>query len=72
MNINCKYSFFLIKWFQYTTFHSVHPPFCKGGFTGPQFLEGVDEKEGSDLFDWVGLQFLRKKLKSEIFNDKKS
>ena len=36
-----------------------------GGLTGPQLLEGVAGKEG--------LQFSHKnKLKSEIFNDKKS
>ena len=46
--------------------------FKRGGLAGPQFLEGVDEKEGSDLFEG-GLQFhIKNKLKSEIFNDKKS
>ena len=43
-----------------------------GGLTGSQFLEGVAEKEGVTFFPG-GLQFLPKnKLKSEMFNDKKS
>ena len=53
----------------------VQPPtkFSKwGGLTGPQRLEGVAGKERGDLFQG-GLQFSHKnKLKSEIFNDKKS
>ena len=39
---------------------------------GPQLLEGVAGKEGGDFFQG-GLQFSHKnKLKSEIFNNKKS
>ena len=53
----------------------VEPPtkFSKrGGLTGPQLLEGVAGKEGVTLIR-RGLQFSHKnKLKSEIFNDKKS
>ena len=42
-----------------------------GGLAGPQFLEGVAGKQ------WVTFQgpcnvYMKKKLKSEIFNDKKS
>ena len=65
--------------------HSVHPPLSdggrvepptkfskRGGLTGPQLLEGVAGKEGGEFFQG-GLQFSHKnKLKSEIFNDKKS
>ena len=65
--------------------HSVHPPLSdggrvepptkfskRGGLTGPQLLEGVAGKEGVTLIR-RGLQFSHKnKLKSEIFNDKKS
>ena len=40
--------------------------------TGPQLLEGVAGKEGVTLIRWV-LQFSHKnKLKSEMFDDKKS
>ena len=64
----------------------VMPPFCRGrggveplikfskrrGLTGPQRLEGGCWERGGDFFQ-VGLQFSHKnKLKSEIFNDKKS
>ena len=52
----------------------VEPPnFQKGaGLTGPQLLEGVCWERGGLLFSG-GLQFSHKnKLKSEIFNDKKS
>ena len=51
---------------------SLQPNFQKGGgLTGPQLLEGVAGKEGVTFFR--GLQFSHKnKLKSEIFNDKKS
>ena len=53
----------------------VEPPtkFSKrGGLAGTQLLEGVAGKEGGDFFQG-GLQFSHKnKLKSEIFNDKKS
>ena len=65
--------------------HSVHPPLSdggrvepptkfskRGGLTGPQLLEGVAGKEGVTLIR-RGLQFSHKnKLKSEVFNDKKS
>ena len=64
--------------------NSVYPPFSAGefelptkfskrvGLTGPQLLEGVAGKEGVTLIRWV-LQFSHKnKLKSEMFNDKKS
>ena len=45
--------------------------------TGPQFLEGVVWKEGVTFFrggeGWgVAIFTKKKKLKSEIFNDKKS
>ena len=66
--------------------HSVHPPsFCRGGGLSPQpnFQKGGLEKtstfrgccweRGGDFFPGEGLQFSHKnKLKSEIFNDKKS
>ena len=48
------------------------PPFLQGGgggLTGPQILEGAAWKEGGDFFQGVQLSH---KLKSEIFNDKKS
>ena len=60
------------------------PPFCRGGwasnqifkkeggFTGPQLLEEGCWERGGNLFQGR-LQFSTKnKLKSEIFNDKKS
>ena len=59
------------------------PPFCRGvepptkfserwGLTGPQLLEGVTRKEGATFFRG-GCDFhIKNKLKSEIFNDKKS
>ena len=64
--------------------HSVHPlPFCraggvlslqpnfkKGGLTGPQLLERGCWEKGGDFFQ--GVQLSHSKLKSEIFNDKKS
>ena len=44
----------------------------RGGLTGPQLLQEVAGKEGVTFFRW-GCNFHRKnKLKSEIFNDKKS
>ena len=43
-----------------------------GGLTGTQFLEGVAWKERADSFQWGGCSFyIKHKLKSEIFNDKK-
>ena len=54
----------------------VEPPtkFSKrGGLTGPQLLEGGCWKEGVKFFKGGGgALFTKKKLKSEIFNDKKS
>ena len=52
----------------------LQPNFQKGGggLAGPQILEGVARKEGGDFFQERCLQFSHKKLKSEIFNDKKS
>ena len=64
------------------------PPFCwegrggvvvalptkfskRGGLTGPQLLEGVAGKEGVTFFRGVAI-FTQQKIKSEIFNDKKS
>ena len=59
---------FLLGW-------GVEPPtkFSKrGSLTGPQLLEGGCWERGGDFFQG-GLQFSHKnKLKSEIFNDKKS
>ena len=62
--------------------HSVHPPFLLGegvelptkfskrvGLTGPQLLERVAGKKGGG--GGCNLQ-IKNKLKSEIFNDKKS
>ena len=53
----------------------VEPPtkFSKsGGLTRPQLLEGVAGKEGVTFF-MAGCNFhIKNKLKSEIFNDKKS
>ena len=42
-----------------------------GGLTGPQLLEGVCWERGGDFFQW-GWNFQPKKIKCEIFNDKKS
>ena len=54
----------------------VEPPtnFSKrGDLTGPQLLEGGCWEIGGGFFQGGGLQFLHKnKLKSEIFNNKKS
>ena len=52
----------------------VEPPtkFSKrGGLTGPQLLQGVAGK-GGDFFQGVYNSHIKNKLKSEIFNDKKS
>ena len=40
--------------------------------TRPQLLEGVAGKEGVTFFRRVCNFYVKKKLKSEIFNDKKS
>ena len=45
--------------------------FKKGSLTGPQLLEGVAGKEGVTFFRGVAI-FTQQKIKSEIFNDKKS
>ena len=42
-----------------------------GRLTGPQLLEGVAGKEVGDFFQGGVAIFTSKKLKSEIFNDKK-
>ena len=66
--------------------HSVHPPaplsagelslqpnFQKGGgLTGPQLLEGGCWERGGDFFQGGCNFHIKNKLKSEIFNDKKS
>ena len=66
--------------------HSVHPPsFCRGGGLSPNQIfkkGGLDKtstfrggcwERGGDFFRGERLQFSHKnKLKSEIFNDKKS
>ena len=50
---------------------NLQPNFQKGrGLAGPQLLEGFAEKEGVTFLG--GCNFRKKKLKSEIFNDKKS
>ena len=44
-----------------------------GGLVESQFLEGVAGKEGDDFFQGKGCSFyIKNKLKSEIFNNKKS
>ena len=43
-----------------------------GGLTGPQVLEGFAGREGVTFFRGGGVQLSHNKLKSEIFNDKKS
>ena len=65
-------------------YHSGHPPpFCRGLSLQPNFQKGgVDRtstleegcwERGSDFFQWGGCNFhIKNKLKSEIFNDKKS
>ena len=53
----------------------VEPPtkFSKrGGLTGPQLLEGGCWEKGGDLFQGGCNCHIKNKLKSEIFNDKKS
>ena len=52
----------------------VEPPtksLKRGGLTGPQLWEGVAGKEGVTFFRGVAI-LQKNKLKSEIFNDKKS
>ena len=53
----------------------LQPNFRKGGgggLTGPQLLEGIAGKERGEFFQGEELLFSqKKKLKSEIFNDKK-
>ena len=64
--------------------HSGHTPFCRGGgveppttfskregLTGTQLLEGCWER-GGDFFQGGCNFHIKNKLKSEIFNDKKS
>ena len=64
---------------------SVDPPFCwgeglnlqprfqKGGLTGSHFLGEDCWEKGKDLFQEGGCSFyIKSKLKSEIFHDKKS
>ena len=51
------------------------PLFCWGGdlnLTGPQLLEGVGGKVGGDFFQGGCNFYIKDKLKSEIFSDKKS
>ena len=43
-----------------------------GGLTGPQLLEGVGRKEGATSFRGSSNFYVKEKLKSEIFNGKKS
>ena len=59
--------------------HSVHPPLSAGKWVEPltklakKRAEGGGEgKEGYNFWEGGGLQCLHKKLKSEIFNEKKS
>ena len=80
-----KHSKYKTCWVKSITAHSVHSPFLLGGWTsrqifkrgggaglaGPQLWEEVAEKEGVTFFR-MGCNFThKKKLKSEIFNDKK-
>ena len=49
------------------------PPFLLGGgLTGPQLLEGGCWERGGDFFQGGCNFHIKNKLKSEIFNDKKS
>ena len=50
------------------------PPTKRGrGLTGPQFFQKVVRKEGVTFFRVEGCNFyIKNKLKSEIFNEKKS
>ena len=65
--------------------HSVHPPLSaggggkpptkfskRGGLTGPTLLEGGCWERGGDFFQGGCNFHIKNKLKSEIFNDKKS
>ena len=52
----------------------VEPPTIfseSGGVTGIHFLEGVAGKEGGDLFQGDCNFWIKSKLKSGLFNDKK-
>ena len=52
---------------------SLQPNFQKGGFDRTSALEGGCWERWSDFFQWGGCNFhIKNKLKSEIFNDKKS
>ena len=52
---------------------SLQPNFQKGGgLTGPQLLEGGCWERGGDFFQGGCNFHIKNKLKSEIFNDKKS
>ena len=51
---------------------SLQPNFQKGGLTGPHVLEGAAGKEGMTFFSGGCNFHIKNKLKSEIFNDKKS
>ena len=44
----------------------------RGGLTRPQLSEEVAGKEGDDFFQGGCNFYIKNKLKSEIFNDKKS
>ena len=49
------------------------PKFQKGGdLSGPQLLEGGCWERGGDFFQGDCNFYIKNKLKSEIFNDKKS
>ena len=58
---------------------SLRPKFQKkgGGLTGSQFLERVGGKEGGDFFQGAGGSgvgcsfYIKNKLKSQVFNDRK-
>ena len=54
---------------------NLQPNFQKGegGLKGPQLLKGGWWERGGDIFQGKGCNFyIKDKLKSEIFNDKKS
>ena len=82
--VQLKVPFSYKTFFEYLPPHNVHTaPFCRqelnllpnfqkgGALTGPQLLDGVVRKEGA-TFLRRGCQFyIKNKLKSEIFIDKK-
>ena len=76
----CEVIFFCIALVTYFIGHSPHLcwglslllNFLKGGLKGSQFLVGVAGKEWGEFFRGGRFQFLHKKLKSGIFNDKRS